>query len=112
MSKHADQFVVGVERRVREVLQGEGFDGVVRLRELYDEMVPLLGTWESNAADGIRLDEIEREAQAVGVAMHVKGKTWDRRTVKNLLDEFNGIGVSHWLESEVLSAEVHEGVAP
>ncbi len=112
MSKRADQFVVGIERRVREILQREGFDGVVRLRELYDEMVPLLATWESCAADGIRLDEIEREAQAVGVAMRVKGKTWDRRTVKNLLDGFNGVGVSNWLESEVLSGEVCDGVTP
>lgn len=112
MSKRADQFVVGIEHRVREILQREGFDGAVRLRELYDEMVPLLATWESDASAGIRLDEIEREAQAVGVAMRVKGKTWDRKTVKSLTDEMACNGVSHWLESEVLSDEVHEGVRP
>lgn len=103
-------YLAGIERRVRELLAlGDGFDGAGRLRSLYDESLPLLATWQSNGTDAVRLEEIEREVQAVGVAMRVRGKSWDRKTVKGVIDGIASDGVSKWLESEVLSGEITGG---
>ena len=100
--RHIDPFVIEIERRVQQL--GDGFDARKRMRELNDEMQPLLATWEENPEDEKKLDALEHEAQVVGVALRCEGKVMDRKMVKEILNDIIGTGTSSWLEEELASA--------
>jgi len=97
--KHVHPLVIDVERRVHQL--GDGFDARKRLRELYDQMQPLLETWQENKEDEKKLNDIEQEVRAVGVVIRSEGKVRNREMVSDILDEIASDGVSNWLENEV-----------
>jgi len=100
--KRVNPYMVSVQRRVSEL--GDGFNAKKRLSELRDQMQPLLETWTEHNEDGKKLDAVEHEVRAVGVALRCKGITPDLNTVENIVDEIANCGLQDWLDAELATA--------
>ena len=98
--KRVDPYVIGIERRVQQL--GYRFDARKRLRELYDQMLPLCETWTENPEDEKKLDAFEHEAKAVGVVLRSGGMVMDRKMVSRLLDDMTD--VLDWISTELAAA--------
>ena len=79
-----------------------------KLRDLRDEMQPLLSTWRDNWEDELKLNAVEQEVRVVGIAYKCRGKVRDEKTVNRILEKIMKHDVCDWLEGELNMAECAE----